>query len=130
MLIGPQGDSDDSHNSDYTDFYSDRKSWIVLIDDCWHDYFHFGEVPDMHERISSSNDYQSPCRPSVVAAPSPSAAVIPDVGEKVAYVLVELACSKTSRLGRERYSRHNGKLVVRIRFTEDMDMASARGLKQ
>ena len=121
---------DDYFNSEYTGFYADRKSLIVLIDECWSDYVHFGQVPDMFERMETCFDCHGPTAPSVVAAPSPSTTVIPDVAEKVAYVLVEFACSKTSRLGRERYSRHDGKLVVRIRLTEEMDMTSARGINQ
>ena len=55
--------------------------------------------------------------------------IIDALAEPTSYGLVEFACSTHSRLGRHWYSRHDGKLAVRIRLTEDDDMASSKGLK-
>ena len=51
------------------------------------------------------------------------------IAEEVSYVLVEFCCSKDSRLSCDRYSRHDGKVVLRIRLTEEHDMTSQAGLR-
>ena len=66
--------------------------------------------------------------PSVAVSASALINVV-DPGEQVAHVLVEFACSKGSRFGRERYSRFEGKLVARISLAEDDDMISSSGLR-
>ena len=101
---------------------------IETLHEEWGDYFHLGDVPDMWERISVCGEYGSTMSPAVDASAS-APLIIDDLEEQVAYVLVDCACSKHSRLGHERYSRHEGKLAVRIRLTEDDDMTSSKGLR-
>ena len=89
--------TDDYYNTEYTDFYPERSTLIDRVHDSWGDYAHFGGIPDMWERLKVCGSFSDPLSPSV-AAPSPTSAVIPEAHEKVSYVLVEFACSKTSRL--------------------------------
>ena len=98
----------------------------------WHEYTHFGKIPDDEERFlaakTDKNPYSLPTDPSVA---SPDFGIVePATGEEIAYVIVELCCVKESRLSEDRYARHNGKPVIRIRLTEETDMTSASGLKK
>ena len=113
-------------DQDEADYFS-REDGIVRLRRSWGSYNNFVFVPDQFEMISVTDSFALPTAPS--ASIKGDGRIIPQLREAVSYGLVELACSKGSKLSSDRYAGHDGKLVVRMWLMEEHDMTSNSGLQ-
>ena len=115
----------------------DRLASIFQHSESWDDYFHFGDVPGVHERIQVAgcrrtsdgmpSDLNSPNYPEV--EDDVCGELLRPPSEAISYVFVEYCCEPDSHLCDEKYRIDpEGKAVLLIRLTELTDMTSQRGM--